>query len=347
MKERVLVTGGAGFIGSHVVDVLLGAGFSVRILDTLRIPPPWRNKKAEYHRGDVQNKKDWMAALKNVAYVTHLAGYIDDHPDFSVYFTVNTASTALLYEVIAEKKYPIKKIIVASSQTVYGEGKYQCVRHDEFYPLPRPEQQLRRRNWDIRCPVCCAPAEPVAAHEDDPLRPMTPYGLSKKMAEEILFDLGRRLGIPSVVARFTIVQGTRQGRRPSSSGALQQFALRSLAGDPVTLFEDGRQLRDFVDVRDAASACLTLLASARTDFQAFNVGSGVATLICDFAAMISRLAGSEFRLRTPGIYRLGAPRHAIADVHRLKKLGWHPRYSSEDTAAEYIEWLKQYPASKK
>lgn len=346
----MLVTGGAGFIGSHLVDALVAAGFSVRVLDTMRRSrgdgalQPWMNKKAEYREGDVRNKKDWTDALKRVSSVIHLAGYIDDHTDFSTYITVNAASTALLYEVIAEKKYPIKKIIVASSQAVYGEGKYRCGRHGIVYPSPRPEEQMRRKEWEIRCPVGGEPVEPLAAEEGDSLNPMTPYGISKKTAEEILFNLSGRLGIPSVAARFTIVQGTHQARRPCASGALQQFTLRALAGNPIILYEDGRQLRDFVDVRDVASALLLLCASSRADFQVFNIGSGSATLICDFAKTVSHLAGAEFRPDLPGVYRAGAPRHAIADISKMKKLGWHPRYAIEDTVAEYIAWMKKHSA---
>lgn len=347
MKERVLVTGGAGFVGSHLVNALIADGFSVRVLDRMRrrirggALPPWMNKKAEYCTGDVRNKNDWTDALENASSVIHLAGYIDDHQDFSTYITVNAASTALLYEVIAEKKYPIKKVIVASSQAVYGEGKYRCGRHGIAYPAPRPEEQMRRKEWEIRCPIGGEAMEPLAAEESDFLKPMTLYGLSKKIAEEVLFDLGGRLGIPSSAARFTIVQGTHQARRPSTSGALQQFTLRAFAGDPITLYEDGRQLRDFVDVRDVASALVLLLVSPRADFQVFNIGSGSASLICDFAKTVSRLAGAAFRPDLPGVYRAGAPRHAIADISKLKKLGWRPRYSYEDTIAEYVGWAKK------
>ena len=349
MKERVLITGGAGFIGSHAVDALAAAGFSVRVMDTMRRCTllPWMNKKAEYCDGDVRNKKDWTAALKKVTYVAHLAGYLDDHEDFSIYTTVNVASIALLYEVIAEKKYPIKKIIAASSQTVYGEGRYRCARHGIIYPPPRPEEQLRRKEWDVICLICGERAEPLAAEEFDPLQPMTPYGLSKKMAEENLFFFGRRLGIPSSVARFTIVQGTHQARRPSSSGALQQLARRALTREPLILFEDGKQLRDFVDVRDVASALLALLASPAADFEVFNVGSGAPTLISDFGAIVARLAGVEFRPMISGVYRVGAPRHAIADITKIKKIGWQPRYSSEETIAEYLGWIKKMPSTLK
>lgn len=344
MKERVLVTGGVGFIGSHVVDALSAAGFSVRVLDAARGMKrlPRMDKKIEYLAGDVRNKKDWADALRKVAYVVHLAGYIDDHPDFSAYFTVNTASTALLYEVITEKKYPIKKIILASSQTVYGEGRHRCQKHGIVYPPARTEEQLRRRDWEIMCPAGRERLTPLAAQEDDPLRPMTPYGMSKKTAEEILFAFGRRLGIPSSAARFTIVQGTHQARRPSVSGALQQFTRRALAGEQITLYEDGRQLRDFVDVRDVASAHIAILSSPRADFHAFNVGSGTAALIFDFAEQVTRLVGAEFRPHIPGVWRAGAPRHAIANIGKLKKLGWRPRYSSEQTIAEYLEWMKKY-----
>lgn len=351
-NENVLVTGGAGFIGSHLVDALISDGFRARVLDNLAPPthngklPPWANKKAEYQKGDVRNKKDWIRALKGMRYVFHLAAYMDYHTDFSTYFTTNTAGTALMYEVIVEKKYPVKKIIAASSQSVYGEGKYRCGKHGIFYPPPRREAQLKKRVWEILCPYDKKPMAPVAEREDDALKPTIPYGISKKTLEDVLWDLGKRYDIPSVALRYTIVHGPHQSFRHFYSGALRQLAVMALSGQSLIMHEDGRQLRDYVHVNDVVSAHLAVLKSRKADFEAFNVGSGKRTRVFDLARAVAEAAGREFKPKLPGLYRIGAPRHSIADVSKLKKLGWKPRHTLEDNVRDYVSWIKNYPEAK-
>src|SRR3989344_6449994 len=183
-KELILVTGGAGFIGSHLVQALLERGYSVRVLDNLSPPthdgtlPPWFPKEAEFIKGDVRDKEDWTRALDGVSFVFHLAAYADVHPDFHTYFEVNNGGTALMYEVIVERKLPVRKIIAASSQSVYGEGKYICSVHGIEYPPPRSKSQLSRGEWEVVCPVGNEAMEVVFEKEDDELHPVIPYGIS-------------------------------------------------------------------------------------------------------------------------------------------------------------------------
>ena len=352
-KENVLVCGGAGFSGSNLVDELIRRGYRVRVLDSLAPPvhngrlPEWFNKKAEFIKGDVRNKKDWVQALKGVRYVFHLAAYMDYQMDFSTYFTTNTASTALMYEVIMEKKYPVTKIVVASSQAVYGEGKYRCGKHGIVYPSSRPQTQLKRHQWDVRCPYDKKEVLPLAQKEDDALFPTIPYGISKKTLEEIMWDLGRRYNIPSVALRYTIVHGPYQSFRHFYSGALRQLAVMALAGHELIMHEDGNQLRDYVHIDDVVSAHLAVLKSQKANFQAFNVGSGRPTRVMDLARVVAKVTGREFRPNLPGLYRVGAPRHSITDVSKLKKLGWKPRHALEDNVRGYVEWIKHYPEAKK
>lgn len=352
-RKTVLVTGGAGFIGSHLVNRLIRDGFSVRVLDNLAPPthngklPPWFNKKAEFIKGDVRNKKDWIRALKGVDFVFHLAAYMDFLPDFSTYFTTNTVSTALMYEVIVEKKYPVKKIVVASSQSVYGEGKYQCKRHGVVYPLPRSEAQLKKHNWEVRCIRDNSVMKPLPEKETDELRPTIPYGISKKAIEEILFSLGRLYNIPSVALRYTIVHGPYQSFRHFYSGALRQLAVMALNGQPFVMHEDAGQIRDYVHIDDLIDAHMKVLQNNKANFQAFTVGSGKPTRVKELARMIAAVVGISFEPQTPGLYRIGAPRHSIADISKLKKLGWKPSKTIEDNVRDYVAWIKDYPEAKK
>ncbi len=344
-----MVTGGVGFIGGHLVERLLKEGYRVRVLDNLAPPthngtlPEWFNKEAEFQRGDVRSKEDWIQAIKGVSFVFHLAAYMDFHLDFSTYIDTNAKSTALLYEVIVEKKYPVKKIILASSQSVYGEGSYRCERHGLVYPLPRTEAELQKKAWEPRCPDCGAELAPVSQKETDPLRPTIPYGISKKAAEELLFCLGRLYGIPSVALRYTIVHGARQSFRHFYSGALRQIAVMALAGEDLVLHEDGNQLRDYVNVHDVVDAHLAVLNSPKADFEAFNVGSGKATRVRELAETIAKEVGAATSIQTPGLYRIGAPRHSPSDNAKLRALGWAPKRAIEDGVREYVEWIRKHP----
>lgn len=351
-KELVLVTGGAGFIGGHLVDALIKDGYLVRVLDNLSPPahngrlPKWFNKKAEFIKGDVRNKKDWVLALNEVSYIFHLAAYMDFHFDFSTYFATNAVGAALLYEVVMEKKLPIKKIIAASSQAVYGEGKYRCPRHGVIYPPPRAEAQLKKSDWEIRCPHDSKIAKPLAGKEEDLANPTIPYGVSKKASEDIVLSLGRLYKIPSVALRYSIVLGPRQSFRHFYSGALRQFSVMALAGQKFTMHEDSNQLRDYVDVRDVVAAHLTVLKSPRADFNVFNVGSGKPARVKELARLVAEFTGVDFRPDLLGFYRIGAPRHSVMDITKLKKLGWWPCYHLKDSVREYLNWVKKFPEAK-
>ena len=351
-----MITGGAGFIGSHLADRLLAEGYSVRVLDTLARPghngrlPPWFPKKAQFIRGDVRSKVDWARALSGVDFVFHLAAYMDFHPDFSTYVATNVMSVALLFEAIRDKKFPVKKIIMASSQSVYGEGKYRCGAHGMVYPVPRSEAQMRKQNWEIRCPrdhAVLRVLRPVAQKEDDLSLPITPYGASKRAGEDMLFALGRLDNIPSVALRYTIVLGPRQSFRHFYSGALRQLSVMALGGHPMAMHEDGNQLRDFIHVDDVIDAHLLVLKNPKADFRTFNVGSGKPVRITDMARTIARTLGIPFRPHTSGVYRMGTARHSLADVSRLKKLGWRPRRTLGDSVTDYLAWIKNYPEAKK
>ena len=348
-KDKILVTGGAGFIGSHIVDALVERGYQVVVLDSLRAPthdgnlPIWFNKKAEFIKGDVTNKSDWRKALAGVSDVFHLAGYMDFRPDFSTYYNTNTSSTALLYEVIAEKKLPVQRIIVASSQAVYGEGKYSCQQCGLVYPLSRPREQLERGEWDIRCPKDGSIMAYLLGSEDDHTIQGNPYSVSKRGLEQTTVFLGRYLSIPSYALRYTIVHGPRQSLRHFYSGALRQFVAMALSGKPMTMHEDGRQTRDFVHIQDVVDAHMMILENEEIPSGIYNLGSGRTTHVNELAEMVARKVGVPFRPEYPGMFVVGNARHSVEDISKLATYGWKPKCTLEDNVSDYLEWVRSYP----
>ena len=346
--KRILVTGGAGFIGSHTVDLLLSCGYEVRVLDNLSPPvhcngqrPDYCSSQAQFIVGDVRVKADWEQALENIDAVLHLAAYQDYLPDFSTFFHVNTVGTALLYEVIVENGFPIQKVVLASSQAVYGEGKYYCSEDGTQYPPPRSTEQLERQDWELRCPQCSAPLKMVDSDEAR-VNPHNSYAISKYTQEMIAFVLGRRYEVPSVALRYSIVQGTRQSFRNAYSGALRIFAMQLLAAERPTVYEDGEQIRDYVYVGDVARANLLALEEARADFRAFNVGGGRQVTVNQIARIVAEVCGRPDAEPIVGSeYRFGDTRHISSDIAQLGELGWRPTGTVERNVAEYLEWAQQ------
>ena len=346
--KKILVTGGAGFIGSHTVDLLLENGYQVVALDSLKPPthngkiPIWFSKKAKLIRGDVREKKDWQKTLRGVDAIVHLAAYMDYHPDFSTYVQTNIESLAILFEIIAEEKLPIKKIVVASSQAVYGEGKYRCKNHGVIYVSPREEEQFKRHQWEQYCPKCGKEVVPISEKEDDILLPLAPYGLSKLASEQFVMAMGRAFSIPAVALRFSIVLGARQSFRHFYSGALRSFAVNALNNEPIAMNEDGGQLRDFIHVKDVASAIAKTLEDNRANFKAFNVGSGQATRIFDLAKIVAKQNEVAFKPSLQNRYRVGGTRHSVMNISKLKGLGWKPKRPLKEAVADYINWLSNF-----
>ena len=359
---KVLVTGGAGFIGSHTVDLLLARGHDVRILDALLPPVHPRGEKpdyvpadAEFLAGDVRNREDLLRALRGMDAVIHLAAYQDYLTDFSTFFHVNTVGTSLLYELIVEHKLPIHKVVVASSQATYGEAKYRCPNPScpqtarrsgpdraARYPELRPEEQLRAGQWEPLCHGCGAVLEPAWTDEAH-VNPHNQYAMSKYTQEMVALNLGRRYGIPSVCMRYSIVQGPRQSFTNAYSGVLRIFATRMLLGKTPVAYEDGGQLRDYVYVGDVAAANVLVLRDPWADFRCFNVGGGHATTVLEFGEMVARSVGTHIRPEVPGQYRFGDTRHVFSDTTALQSRGWRTTKTPQEVVDEYVAWAANHP----
>jgi len=346
--NRALVTGGAGFIGSYLVDALLARGIQVRILDLLTAPvhdgklPSYVSTDAEFVRGDVRDPICMRRALEDVRYVFHMAAYQDYLPDFSTFFTTNAASTALLYELIVAERRNVELVVVASSQAVYGEGRYRCDHGGDVYPGPRSEERLERAEWDHRCPECGRTLE-AGWTDESIMAPHNSYGLSKRDQDEIAVKLGGRYGIPSVSLRYSIVQGPRQSFRNAYSGALRNFTVQLGSGVQPLVYEDGAQKRDYVGVRDVVRATLLPLDRPAMHGASYNVGGDRSVSVLELAGLVGRTLGRTCEPRVTGLYRVGDTRHIRSDVSRLKGHGWAPQEKLEDVVRGYVEWATSHP----
>lgn len=336
------------------MNLLLEKGYQVRVLDNLqprvhpRGKPPWLPKVVELIQGDVTNRADLQRALEGVDYIFHMAAYQDYMTDFSTFFHVNSVGTALLYEVVVERRLPIQKVILASSQAVYGEGKYRCSNSTcavgsnggVCYPDSRSEEQLKRGEWEHKCPACGAALKPQLTDETR-ANPQNPYALSKYSQELIALSLGKRYGIPTVAMRYSIVQGPRQSFYNAYSGACRVFCLSLYFDRDPLIYEDGLQLRDYVNIRDVVDANILVLGKSEADYQVFNVGGGRAYTVLELANIVARIFGKDSKPKIAGVYRFGDTRHILSDISKLQSLGWSPKHTPEDSVRDYVAWLHQ------
>lgn len=344
---RVLITGGAGFIGSHTADALLREGYQVRVLDSLEEPvhpghakPAYLDPRIEFIRGDVRNEAVLLDALRGSDYVYHLAAFQDYLPTFSRFFDVNVTSTALIYELIVREKLPVKKVIVASSQAALGEGLYHDANGKAVLPDIRPTEQLERGVWEVQAPKGTTGPLTWQPTDETVANPQNQYGLSKIAEERVALSLGKRYGIPSVAMRYSIVQGPRQSFYNAYSGACRVFSLSFHLGREPMIYEDGQQVRDFVNVQDVVDANLLVLRDERADYEMFNVGGDKAHTVASFATVVADVFGAKgYRAEPCGKFRFGDTRHICSDVSKLKSLGWKPTRTVHESVEAYKAWL--------
>jgi dTDP-L-rhamnose 4-epimerase len=346
---KVLVTGGAGFIGSYIVDRLVSDGYSVRIYDNLEpqvhhgTVPDYLNRDAEFIQADICNEERLDEALDGVDVVFHKAAMVGVGQSMYQplkYTRVNTLGAATLLDLIVNKhRDHIRKVIVAASMSEYGEGLYRCERHGPIKPAPRSDAQLERYEWDLRCPECGSLLAPIPTPETAPLDCSSIYALNKRDHEDYFLNIGKAFGVPTVALRYFNVYGPRQSLSNPYTGVAAIFISRLKALKNPVIFEDGEQSRDFVSVHDIADANITVMNDGRADYQVFNVGSGLKIAIRELAELIVSATGSTATVEVTNQYRKGDIRHCFADVSKIERaIDWKPKADRIGALRELIAW---------
>jgi dTDP-L-rhamnose 4-epimerase len=347
---HVLVTGGAGFVGSHLVDALVAAGHRVRVFDNFtpqvhgKQLPDYLSAEAELVGGDMRDPGALHQALEDIEVVFNLAAAVgvgQSMYEISHYMGVNTQGTANLLQQILGRKSRVEKLIQASSMSVYGEGSYVCAQCGEMAPGLRSPARLRQKRWEIECPQCGTVLTPVPTPESKPLQCSSIYALSKRVQEEMALLFGRTYSMPVVALRFFNIYGPRQALSNPYTGVAAIFASRLLNGKAPLFFEDGRQMRDFVSVADAVQALKLAMERSEAAGRTFNIGSGEPVSIREVAARLAAALGSGIPAEPTGKYRAGDIRHCFADITAAGTwLGYRPRVGLAEGIKDLVTWLR-------
>lgn len=348
--QSVLITGGAGFIGSHTCDALLSRGYRVRVLDCLdpqvhgpaRQRPAYLDSRVELQVGDVRCREDLERALAGMDAVCHFAamtGVGQSMYEIQGYCDVNIGGTAMLLDVLANSTQRVKRLVLSSSRAVYGEGAYCCGDCGTVYPPLRKKEALERGEWGIFCPGCGKPLQPLATAEDKSLAPISVYAETKRVQEDLLRLFTATYEIPAVILRYFNVYGTRQSLGNPYTGIGAIFTTRLLAGQPIAIYEDGEQGRDFVHVSDVVQANLLALEHPEAGGGTFNVGSGERLTVLDLARQICRALGKDEEFIYSGQFRVGDIRDCYADLTLSReRLGFAPQVPFSRGVAELVAW---------
>lgn len=355
--KRVLITGGAGFIGTHLACLLHGTGeVRVTVLDNLS--PQVHGEGAEFSpelkaaarcvRGDVTRAEDCRAALDGQDGVVHLAaetGTGQSMYEIDRYCAVNVMGTATLLEACKERRGTLRKVVLASSRAVYGEGKYSCASCGMFHPEPREGSRMERGDFEVHCPNCDRPAAAVPTDEDSPARPLSVYGATKLMQEHLVRVFGAAFGVPCVALRFQNVFGPGQSLKNPYTGILSIFSTRIMNGNPIEIYEDGKESRDFVHVADVVRAVALALHRETSPWACYNVGTGAGTSVDEVVESLMGAYGLRVPVARQGKFRLGDIRHNLADTSKIRSdLGFLAGRTFREGVAEFAEWVRSYGA---
>jgi dTDP-L-rhamnose 4-epimerase len=354
---RVLITGGAGFIGSHLADALLARGHEVRALDNLDPQvhpgsqrPAYLDERAELLVGDVRDHRAVADALEGVDHVVHFAAAVgvgQSMYEIERYTSINAIGGAVVLEEIVKRRDQLRRVLVASSMSIYGEGRYRCEQHGLLAPQVRSDEQLDARDWELHCPECGRVLEPLPTGEDKPVQPMSIYAVNKRDHEEMFLAIGRAHRLPTVAMRFFNVYGDRQALSNPYTGVAAIFGGRLLNDKRPLVFEDGLQSRDFVHVSDIAAGCVAALETGGADDRAVNLGTGVPRSVLDVATELARGLGKEhLQPEIVNKFRAGDIRHCVADISLAREtLGFEPKVAFADGMQELLGWVATQQAT--
>ncbi|MBT6699180.1 MAG: SDR family NAD(P)-dependent oxidoreductase [Flavobacteriales bacterium] len=351
--KNILITGGAGFIGSRLCEKLFDQGNNITVLDNLSEQIHGNGEsflfnkikdKCTFIKGDVRDKNDWGHAIKNQEIIIHLAaetGTGQSIYEVERYTNVNVMGTAHMLEILANSNHNVKKIVVASSRAIYGEGKYNCETHGVQYPSQRKEEDMGKGEFNPKCSICNSTLNVLPTDEQSKIHPSSIYGINKQQQEQMVMLMGESLSIPSVAFRYQNVYGPGQSLSNPYTGILSIFSTRILNGNNLDIYEDGEETRDFVYIEDVVDATILGIEKEEANGQIFNIGSGIATRVLDVANTLKRLYNSEINITVSGKFRLGDIRHNFADLSKSKDiLGFTPKYNFERGITEFVNWVK-------
>lgn len=356
-NKKVLITGGAGFIGSNVAIKLLQKGYKVTVLDSLTEQIHGKNPnetsplylsvkdKVNFIKGDVNVREDWEKALDDVDYVIHLAaetGTGQSMYEIKKYVDTNIGGTALLLDILTNMKHHVKRVVVAESRAIYGEGKYHCEKCGDVYPLERKDEDMAKGDYECKCPKCGGPVTLVSTTEDSVIHPSSVYGIAKQVQGQLVHLVCKSIGVESVSFRYQNVYGPGQSLSNPYTGILSIFSTQIKNHHGLNIFEDGKETRDFVYIDDVADATILGMEVPEANGHVFNIGTGAATDVLTVANTLCEKYGLQVPITVSGNYRLGDIRHNFADITAAKDiLGFNPKWSFSDGIAQFTKWVDQ------
>lgn len=355
--KNILITGGAGFIGSNIALKLVEKGMNVTVLDNLSpqihgdhpeiTSPLYKSilKKVTFRKGSVTSKEDWESVIKEQDAIIHLAaetGTGQSMYEIQKYIEVNSGGTALMLDILANTSHQVKKIVIASSRAIYGEGKYKCAEHGIVYPVERLDEDMTKGDFSCKCPECQKVVEILPTTEDSKIHPSSVYGITKQNQEQLVLTVCKSLRIAAVGYRYQNVYGPGQSLSNPYTGILSIFSTRIKNGNSINIFEDGNETRDFVYIEDVVSATILGLEKDEANNKVYNVGTGIATDVRTVAETLVKFYRKEVPIQISGNYRLGDIRHNFADISKIKsELGFEPQWSFEKGIEAFTNWVDQ------
>jgi dTDP-L-rhamnose 4-epimerase len=354
--EKILITGGAGFIGSNLALTLINKGYTVRVLDNLspqvhgyhpeKTSPLYQSiiAKTDFIHGTVNSKEDWQRAIEGQDAIIHLAaetGTGQSMYQIQHYCDVNIGGTAIMLDLLANTKNSIRKIIIASSRAIYGEGRYECKDHGKVFPESRNDRDMQIGDFECKCPYCRQPVKLLSTTEDSKINPSSIYGITKQNQEQMVLTIGKALQIPAVAFRYQNVYGPGQSLSNPYTGILSIFSNLLLNGKNINVFEDGKESRDFVYIDDVVRATILGLENDCANFEVFNVGADKAIDVYTIAKYLKSVYFSSSEITVTGNYRIGDIRHNFADISKAKNLlSYTPLVNFDMGIRKFTEWVK-------